>query len=373
MTSRSDALIVTHVTAPGTVGGLESVVAALSVGLTQRGHKIRVVALLGLNDRCLPFDSLPCEGVETIEIRLPPRRYRREGTRLIETLSRAGPSVIHCHGAHADVIGLRAARALGMPVVATVHGFTGGGWKSRLYDWIDLRALRRFDAVVAVSKPLADDLARAGIDRSRISLVPNALPSERPPLGRDAARQVLGLHPDGLICGWVGRLSHEKGPEVFVRALPHVPRAWCASIIGSGPLGNRLQREASSLGVTDRIRWHGVVPEAGHLLAAFDALVLSSRTEGTPMVVLEAMAARVPLVVAAVGGVPDVVSDQEAILVSPDAPEQIAAALVSLIDQPELARARAEKASHRLGSQFSAGLWLDCHESLYRRLSPARR
>ena len=371
--SRSDALSVVHVTAPGAVGGLESVVVALSVGLAQRGHQIRVVAFLGPEDHSPPFELLPNHGVEVIEIRLPPRSYRVEGARLIETLRRLRPSVVHSHGSHADVIGLRAARAVGVPVVSTVHGFAAGDWKNRLYEWIDRRALRRFDAVVAVSKPLAGGLARAGVARSRINLLPNALPIDNPPLGRDAARRALGLPLDGLVCGWVGRLSQEKGPDVFLRALPQVPMAWSASVVGAGPLADRLRQEAAVLGVADRIRWHGVVPQAGRLLAAFDALVLSSRTEGTPMVVLEAMAARVPLIVTAVGGVPDIVSSQEAILIAPDAPDELAAALASLTAAPGLARDRAELALRRLRMEFSVGRWFDRHEALYRGLSAARR
>ena len=370
---RSDRLNITHVTAPATVGGLESVVAALAAGLADRGHQVRIVALLGPHDRCLPFESLPGRGVEMVEVRLPPRSYAREGARLIQTLTGSGRAVVHCHGFHADVVGLRAARAVGLAAVSTVHGFVGGGWKGRFYEWIDRRALRRFDGVVAVSKPLVEVLASAGVPRSRISLVPNGLSTADPPLDRHAARQALGLPPDGLICGWVGRLSFEKGPDVLVRALPQIPKEWSASVVGLGELGDQLRHQAGILGVTDRIRWHGVVPHAGRLLAAFDALILSSRTEGTPMVVLEAMAARVPLIVTTVGGVPDVVSAHEAILVPPDAPQALADALTRLTREPDGARTRVEKAAQRLQSEFSASAWLDRHESLYRQLAPARR
>ena len=91
------------------------------------------------------------------------------------------------------------------------------------------------------------------------------------------------------------------------------------------------------------------------------------------MVVLEAMAARVPLIVSAVGGVPDIVSSQEAILIAPDAPDELAAALASLTGAPGLARDRAEQALRRLRMEFSVGRWFDRHEALYRGLSAARR
>lgn len=364
-------LRICHVARTGLVGGVESVIRGLATGLSDRGHDVTV---LSLEDPSAPIDAFRgIAGRVRVEmVPAPARRYLSHRRSLAVALAAAGAEIVHTHGYHADVVGIMAASGLGRPVVSTAHGFAGGSARNRLYEWIDRRCLRHAETVVAVSKPLVERLARSGVDRARIRLIPNGLSTGSPPASREAARQALGLPPDGLVCGWVGRLSEEKGPDVFVRALPLVPKAWRASIVGSGPMGDRLRDEADALGVTDRIRWHGVVPEAGRLLAAFDVLVLSSRTEGTPMVVLEAMAARVPLVVTAVGGVPDVVNDQEAILVAPDAPEALAAAIASVSDRPEVAKSRVDRASQRLAADFSASAWLDRHESVYRRLSPIR-
>jgi len=106
----------------------------------------------------------------------------------------------------------------------------------------------------------------------------------------------------------VGRLSREKGADVILDAIAACKPPWRLSIIGDGPERERLKQQAARLGITDRVTWHGPVSNAGKLLSAFDAFVLSSRTEGTPIVLFEAMHSGVPIVTTSVGGVPDVVS-----------------------------------------------------------------
>jgi len=121
--------------------------------------------------------------------------------------------------------------------------------------------------------------------------------------------------------------------------------------------------------VADRVNWHGLVPDAADLYPAFDAWVLSSRTEGTPIALLEAMAARVPVVATAVGGVPDVVSSAEALLVPSEQPRELAAALATVLADRAQAALRAEAAYRRLTEAYSPGGWLDAHVALYRSLA----
>src|SRR5206468_931748 len=136
---------------------------------------------------------------------------------------------------------------------------------------------------------------------------PNAWRRIAPALDRDAARRTLGIPREDFVVGWVGRLSVEKGPDVLLEALPHLNTVpLTISLIGGGTGAEQraLRARADKLGVADHIRWHGVVPDAERVYTAFDVCVLSSRTEGTPVVLFEAMAAGVPVVATAVGGVP---------------------------------------------------------------------
>ena len=368
-----DTLRVVHLVAPGPVGGLESVVRRLVTGQRSHGIDATVCAVLDLDRTRHPFvASLEQAQVPVAEIPLPPRAYLREYRELRGVLTDLAPDVVHCHGARPDVIGGRAAQGLGIPTATTVHGFTGGDLKNRLYEWLQRQAHRRFDAVVSVSAPLADRLAARGIERGRLHLIRNAWQSRAPAWSRESARQRLGVPLEATVIGWVGRLGAEKGLDVLFRALPLVDRAQVGlplvAVLGEGRERWTLGALASELGIERQVRWCGTVLEAAALFTAFDAFVLSSRTEGTPMVLFESMGAGVPIVATAVGGVPDVVGPEEAWLVPSEAPQALAQAITSaLADTPEATR-RAARARERLETEFAEGPWIERYTALYRQL-----
>lgn len=351
----NDNVAVVHVVAPGQVGGLESVVLALTAGQAARGDRVHVAAILDGQppEKHAFLDSLR---VEHSVITVPPRGYGRERAAVADLCARLKPDVVHTHGYRSDVVDAAAARRSRVPTVTTVHGFTGvGGWKGRLYEYLQRRAFRRFDAVVAVSRPIETILHDDGVRPSRVHLIPNAYAS-RPFASRDEARRTLGLG-DGFIAGWIGRLSREKAPDVFVAALEAVDGAISGAIIGSG---REVPRDAR------RVVLLGQIPDAARLITAFDVLVLSSRTEGTPIVLFEAMAAGVPVVATAVGGVPDVVTDREALLVPSEHPGALARAIAAVRDDPAAARTRADAAAIRLATQYAVGPWVERYAAVYR-------
>ncbi len=349
-----DNLAVLHVVAPGQVGGLESVVLALTAAQAARGDRVHVAAIV---DEPTPqrHTFIEALGVERTVIALPPRAYGRERAGIADVCGRIRPDVVHTHGYRTDVIDSGVARRMGIPTVTTVHGFTGiGGWRGRLYEYLQRRAFRRFDAVVAVSRPLVTLLTNDGVAPDRVHMIPNAYaPGEF--IARDDARRTLGLG-DGFIAGWIGRLSQEKAPDVFVAAVDLV-EGMSAAIIGSG-------REAPRHSL--RVKMLGQVADAARLMKAFDVLVLSSRTEGTPMVLFEAMAAQVPVVATAVGGVPDVVRETEALLVPPERPDALARAMAAVRDNPDAARARARAAATRMSTEYAVGPWVERYAAVYR-------
>ena len=360
-------LEVTILAAPARVGGLETVVAALALGLARRGHQVRVLSLLGTgaDDRCVPFESLGAAGVEVTEGRFPGRSYRRERDWVAERLARLPGTVVHCHGYHADLVGWWATRRVPRPMMSTAHGFSARTARGRVYEWLDRWVLARSDAAIAVSRPLRELLIGSGVAAARVHLVVNAWSAGGAPLDRGEARRRLGLPEGGPAIGWVGRLTSEKGPDVMVAAAAALPRETPVSMIGEGAMGPALHREAQRLGLT-AVRWHGMVPAAASLMGAFDVIALSSRTEGTPMVLLDAMATGVPIVTTAVGGIPDLISPTEAILVPPDDPTALAAAIRRCLEDPAAARARAEAARGRLHRDHQESAWLDRHEAIYR-------
>ncbi len=138
-------------------------------------------------------------------------------------------------------------------------------------------------------------------------------------------------------------------------------------MIGSGPLEGEMRELARELGIEDRVRWAGAVASAGELLSAFDVFVMSSRTEGTPMVLLEAMQAGVPLVCTAVGGIPDVLEGVEGALVPSERPDLLAAAVGRLLASDDLRSAQVASSSDVIGRRFSTELWIERYEAVYRR------
>ncbi|HXC24648.1 MAG TPA: glycosyltransferase [Gemmatimonadaceae bacterium] len=359
-----------HCLVPAPAGGLESVVRMLAQGQQRRGHRVVVAAIV--DDVKHPFvRSLDRSGVEVVSLAVHSGGYRRERRFVGDLLRDVTADVLHTHGYRPDIIDLSVARRLGIGTVTTLHGFTGGDWKVRLYERLQMRAIQKAGAVVAVSQGVYDRVRSSGVRSERVHLIRNAYGSTTSILAREDARRALGVEPDSVRLGWIGRLSGEKGPDIMVEAFSHLRDVpVMLSFVGEGPDQIPLAARVDALGMARRVRFHGLVENAARTLGAFDALVLSSRTEGTPMVVLEAMAAGTPVIATRVGGIPDMVSETEATLVPSEDPAALAMAIRNLLADPAAAAARAERARARLTTEFGIEPWLLYHESLYRALRP---
>jgi glycosyltransferase involved in cell wall biosynthesis len=364
-----DRFSVVHLCAPAHVGGLERVVQGLARGLALRGHDVTVVAVVEEGaDTGRLFDPMRAAGVRTLSLEMGARAYLSERREIGALLSDLRPRVLHTHGYRPDLLHGDVARRLGIATVTTLHGSSRMGGLSHIFEWIQERALRRFDAVIAVSRPLVDVLAAKGVPRNRIHYVPNGWVPPEHPLPRPDARARLGLPPDGPpVIGWVGRLIPIKGADIFLRALHALPGArWQASIIGDGPERGALETLAGELGIGDRVRFHGAVPDAATLFAAFDAFVLSSRSEGTPMVILEALGFGLPVVASAVGGVGDVLGGEHAgWLAPPEDPNALARAIATMLDHPAEAAARGGRGRARARDRYGTDAWISSHENVY--------
>jgi glycosyltransferase involved in cell wall biosynthesis len=369
----SKALHVLLLCAPARVGGLERVVQGLARSLAASGHRVTVVALVGqLADAAAFLAPLEGTAVALVPQVFGAREYRRERRVVRALLAAHRPDVLHTHGYRTDLMHGAAARRAGIATVSTVHGSSRMGGLTHFFEWLQLRALRRYDGVAAVSSPLHAALRAVGVRDERLRLIPNALDAGTGTLPRDAARRALGL-PAGAtpVLGWVGRLVAVKAADVFIDALAElatrVPGPWIASIVGDGPDRTALERRAAERGLGDRVRFHGEVPAAARLLGAFDAFTLSSHSEGTPMAVLEAMQAAVPVVATRVGGVPDLVGDERSgWLVAPASPSALAEGLAAALGDPGEARARGERGRARVREQNDPARWSARYEELYR-------
>jgi glycosyltransferase involved in cell wall biosynthesis len=182
-----------------------------------------------------------------------------------------------------------------------------------------------------------------GVAPGRIEVVHNAIDAAwgarlGPPEAAAALRARLGIGPSKKVVLTVGRLSREKDHFTLLLSMCRLRPVVAAHllVVGDGPERSRLEREALSLGLAGDVTFTGQVPSAEPFYALADLAVLSSRSEGSPNALLEAMAARVPIVATAVGGVPEIVSDGEsALLVEPGNPHLLAQAMTALLTATE--------------------------------------
>ncbi|MEP6472537.1 MAG: glycosyltransferase [Gemmatimonadota bacterium] len=361
---------IVHVAAPGAFGGLESVVAMLTAGIARRGAECTLVLSLDRNAELADlWRDAEAAGVRVVAIRTSGRNYPGKIMQLRRVIQKCRPSVIHSHGYVTDILTPLAASGLHSRLVSTAHGVAGGDWKNRLYERLQHRAWRHYDRVIAVSRPLGNALVASGVRRDRCVVVQNGWAAPYAFLEPAAARLELGLPAAVLVVGWVGRLSPEKGPDIALRAmaLSSNPGAILV-VIGAGGQEPGLRQLARELGIIDRVRWAGVIPEAGRFMKAFDLFLLSSRTEGTPIALLEAMAAGRASIATAVGGVPDVLTAREGWLVDRADPAALAAAIDDALVHEDERRARGEAGPARVATHFGAQAWLDHHVQLYRSL-----
>ena len=265
-----------------------------------------------------------------------------------------------CHGYKADVVGLLAARRVGIPVISVSRGWTEDTWKVRRYEQIDRACLRRMDRVVCVSEGQAVKVRNAGVSPDRVVVVRNAIRPERFASPDPSARaELLGLFrdPPERIVGAAGRLSPEKGFEVLVDAAAIAartdPRIGFIQF-GDGRLRDSLAKRVHELGIGGRFVWAGFREDLDRLITAWDLAVLPSYTEGLPNIALEAFCAGVPVVGTAVGGIPEVVEDGvSGYLVPPGDPQALARGILAALSSEDRRRLMGERGRKRVADDFT--------------------
>jgi len=266
--------------------------------------------------------------------------------RLAKVLRRCRPDVINVHDRSSLPYVVLANRLAGRrPIVFTCHGLLLGASARR----VERLAMHDVQTVTAVSEETAEAYARELAWSERINIVPNGVPDiPRDPAARNRLRHKLGVPEEAFVFLAVGNVKPEKGFADLVRAASILANVAGQRpfrvLIAGGTWGQAHRAEldslAESLGLTERVRFLGFRRDTHALYSAADAFVLSSRTEGLPMGLLEAMSAGLPTVATRVGGVPKVTADGNAALLVPsEAPEQLAQAMATLMDDDAL-RAR---------------------------------
>jgi glycosyltransferase involved in cell wall biosynthesis len=294
------------------------------------------------------------------------------------------PALVHTHAAKGGTLG-RVAVMLAFPrkrpaVVHTFHGHSLTGYFSsrtaRIYTRIERFLARRTDVLVAVSEEVRDDLVGLGVapreqfEVVRLGLDLSAFAGDGDREARRAAlRAQWGVGPEEQVVTLVARLVPIKRVDRFLamaallRDRPHTRFV----IVGDGDLREQLQASEPARALGDRIVWAGFRRDVPDVCFASDVVVLTSDNEGTPVSLIEAQAAAVPVVSTSVGGVRSVVLDGESGLLA-DEPEALAAAVGSLLDDPARAAAMAARGREHVLATFGVERLVDDLDRLYRRL-----
>jgi glycosyltransferase involved in cell wall biosynthesis len=295
---------------------------------------------------------------------------------LARCLRRGNYDVVHTHLFQADVIGGIAARLAGIPrIVKSLHNM--GGWKKRHHLWID-RALAT-DRVICCSDYLAQSATRQeGLDPARVVTIHHGVDPSRFQVNVQRAEYLaaLGLDPRRRVVGTIGRPIAEKGHEYLLGAIPQILAAHSDAqflIVGEGPLREQLQAQVARLGLQDRVKLPGARPDIAELLSVMDLFVFPSVSEGLGIAILEAMAARVPIVASRIRPLTEMISDGEnGVLVEPRNALALAEAVNGMLGDRARAEAIRDRAFEHVSTTFSERRMVAAVERVYDELCVGR-
>ena len=356
------------------VGGAERHVVDLAVALSRKEFEVTVAcSVAGDLSESLEEANVP---VRSLLDQLVKRRVSAAYGRELRRLAKEERfDLVHAHVYASAAAAAIATVGTGVPLVVTEH--TEAIWRGRRARLVTRWFCRRASRVIAVSDAVKRRLVKQDdVPPEKIAVIPNAVPanpdsgSGTPPL-RDELR-------DRPLVGVLARLQPEKGVATFLKAGAHVakvvPQA-CFIVVGDGPLRTELEVLVRRLCMEQNVRFLGFRSDPRALIELLEVLVVPSLTEGAPLVVLEAMAAGVPIVASAVGGIPDQIRHEgEGLLVPPGDPAALGDAVLKLLRDPGLARRMGASGCRKATTVFSHAKMVARTEDVYRAalgLSPA--
>jgi glycosyltransferase involved in cell wall biosynthesis len=324
-------------------GGAERVVLSLAAGAEAAGDAVAIAAAPGALD-----ESVRCPRFELPLIQRRPGAVLVAAWHLARVLRRWRPTVVHCHNpTMALVTAIATIRGSRVPAVVSVHGVPDEDYvrASRALRWSRL-------PVVACGPGVARALAEHGVDV--LTTIVNGISPAPAPADRGSLMEEWGLPSDRPLIVSVGRLVEQKDHALVIRAIAELPDVTLA-ILGKGPDERALDDLRAGLGVGDRVVLAGRRRDAREIIGAADVLAMGSRWEGLPLVALEAMSARTPLVATDVRGIRELlINERHCLLVRSGDATAFAHALDRILRDSELRTRLVDEAS-----AVASGLTID--------------
>ncbi len=387
----SDPVKILRVIARLNMGGPALHVAYLTEGLRERGYDTVLVAgTLARGEDSMAFVA-DARDVEIVQIdqlgrEISPLRDLVATVRLARLIRKERPQILHTHTAKAGTVGRVAAVLAGSRrppiIVHTFHGHVLRGYfgplRSRFFRQLERWLATKTTALIAVSPQVRDDLVALGVAPKerfvviRLGIELDERVADTSANGRTDNRRYLGIPGDRFAVGWIGRMTAVKRTDDILVAFKRLRDSGVDAVlclVGDGPDRPELERRAHELGVIRDTVFLGYQEDVAPFYSAFDALILPSSNEGTPVSAIEALAAGRPVVATRVGGVPDVVRDgEDGFLVDAGDTDELADRLEQLARDPALRERMGEQGRERVLPRYAVARLVQDVDELYRSL-----
>lgn len=280
-------------------------------------------------------------GLDVLPVKENSAFDRKVVSQILNAIKSYSFDIIHTHDFRSDIYGLICSRISSVPLVSTCHGWIANNLKGRIYTRIDKWALRHFDEVISVSDTMREQLIGMGIRENRITVIRNALVIDeyQPNKDNNDFRRELGIDDDVKIIANIGRLSPEKGQDIFIEAAHLILKRHtrvCFVLIGIGPEQQAIEALVDKYGIRNHVIFAGYRGDMKNVYHSIDLVVQSSYTEGMPNVILESLLMAVPVVATDVGGTREIVSHQQTgLLIDAHNLEQLVDGIEDYLKSPE--------------------------------------
>ena len=375
------------------MGGPAIHVSNLAAGLETRGYHTTLVAgSLARGEDSMSFLAerlgVSVVSVPDIQREVSLLHDARSVARLAHLIRSERPHILHTHTAKAGAIARAASLLAGAArprvVLHTFHGHVLKGYfdprRTALFRQVERALARASDVLVAVSPEVRDELVELRVaPREKFVVIRLGIPLEErlgDPTADEDYRHLYGIPSGAFVVGWVGRMTGVKDTAAvldIVRAARERGVDAVLCMVGDGPDRERLEQLAHELGIARVCYFVGYQEDVAGYYRLFDAFVLPSVNEGTPVSAIESLASRTPVVANRVGGVPDVVRDGiDGFLVEPGDVDGAAEKLETLAANPELRARMGEAGRSRVLERYSVPRLVDDVDRLYRALLAAK-
>ena len=268
--------------------------------------------------------------------------------------------IVHSHGYKSNIYCFLASLDIGVKKVVTCHNWLSGSLKMKLYEILDKVLLKYCDKVVAVSDTLKKEIIKSGILYKKIVVINNGIDIAKLKTdGREKrVKTSLSIKENDRIIGTVGRLVPEKGYTYLLKAFKNVSSKFPYSkllFVGDGPLKDTLIAEAKSLGLKEKVLFLGIRNDIPDVLDCMEIFVMTSLNEGMPVALLEAMAAKKPVIATRVGAIPRIIDNERTgILIEPKDTDGISNAIIRLFYKQDFAHFLALQGFEKVKNEFSS-------------------